>query len=52
MVNLDLLRVSNSPDLKFFLLNMCIEALESITNCRSSGFVEEDARITKASAGE
>ena len=40
------LRVSNSSELKSFLLNMCTEAPESITNCRSSGFVEEGVRIT------
>ena len=49
---LDLLKVSNSPKLKSFLLNVCIEAPESITNCRSSGFVEEGADTTQASARE
>ena len=43
---------SGSPELKSFLLNVCTEAPESITNCRSSGFVEEGAGITQASAGE
>ena len=47
MGNLDLLRVSNSPELKSFILNMCIEAPESNTK---SGFV--GAGITQASAGE
>ena len=45
-----LLRVSNSPELKSFLLDICTKAQESITNCRSSGFVEESARNTQASA--
>ena len=40
------------PELKSFLLNICAEAPESITNCRSSGFVEEGAGIFQASAGE
>ena len=46
------LRVSNSPELKSFLLNMCIEAPESITNCHSSGFIVENAGITQTSARE
>ena len=45
---LDLLRVVNSPELKSFLL--CMEAPESITNCRSSGLVEQGAGITQTSA--
>ena len=44
---LDLRRASRSSDL---LLSMCIDAPESITNSRSSGFVEEGAGITQASA--
>ena len=35
---LDLRRVSSSPERKSFLLSMCIDAPESITNSRSSGF--------------
>ena len=41
----DLLRASNSPELKSFLLNICMEAPESITNCNSSGLFEEGAGI-------
>ena len=48
----DLLRVSNSPRLESFLLNICMDAPESITKCFSSGFVEEGAGITQASARE
>ena len=51
MVDLDLLRVSNSPELKSFLLNMNMEAPESITKRLSSGFVAEGAGITQTSAG-
>ena len=46
------LKLSNSPELESFLLYIGIEAPESITNCRSSGFFEEGAGITQASAGE
>ena len=49
---LDLRRVSSSPELASVWLNMCIDALESITNSRSSGFFEEGAGITLASARE
>ena len=49
---LDFLSVSNFPELKSFLLNICMETPESITNCRSSPFIEEGADITQASAGE
>ena len=45
-------RVSSSPELKSFLLSMCIDAPESTTNSRSSGFFEEGAGITHASAGK
>ena len=48
---LDLLRVSNSPELKSFSLACAQKAPESITKCRSSGFVEKGARITQDSAG-
>ena len=41
-----------SPKLKSFIRNICIEAPESITNCRCSGIFEEGAGITQASAGE
>ena len=49
---LDLRRVTSSPELKSFLLSVCIDAPESTTNSRSSGCVKEDAGITHASVGE
>ena len=55
MVFLVLRRVSSSSELKSSLLSMCIDALESTTNSRSSGFFfffEEGAGITDASVGE
>ena len=45
---LDLRKVSYSPELKSFLLIMCIDASES-TNSRSSGLFEVDAGITPSS---
>ena len=48
----DLLSVSNSPELKSFLLNICTEAPESITNRLSSGFVQEGAVLSQAPARE
>ena len=48
---LDLLRVSNSPELKSFSLDMCIEVPESITKCLSSGYFEEGAGISQVRAG-
>ena len=44
--------MSISPELNSFLLIMCIYALESTTNSRSSGLVEVGAGITFASIGE
>ena len=38
---LDLRRVPSSPELRFFVLSMCTDAPESMTNSRSPGFVEE-----------
>ena len=43
--------MSNSSELKSFLLIMCIDAPGSTTNSRSSGFVEVGAGITFASIG-
>ena len=40
-------RVSSSPELGSMLLSTCTDAQESITNPRSSGFVEEGAGITQ-----
>ena len=51
MVLLDLRKVSNSSELKSFLLIMCIDAPESTTKSRSSGLFEEGAVITFASIG-
>ena len=48
----DFRRVSSSPELQSFLLSMCIDAPESIANSRSSGFFEQGASITQASARE
>ena len=44
---LDLLRVSNSAELKSVLLHIFPGAPESITKCLASGFVEEGAGTTK-----
>ena len=52
LVFMDFRRVSISPELQWFLLSMCIDAPESTTNSRSSGFFEEGASITHASLGE
>ena len=41
----------SSPALRSFVLSICIDAPESITNSPSSGFVQEAAGITQASAG-
>ena len=49
---LDFRRVSSSPELKSFLLSICIDALESTVDFRFSGFFEEDASITHASVRE
>ena len=49
---LALRRVSSSSELKFFLLSMCIDALESTTNSSSSGAHEVGAGIALAPIGE
>ena len=49
---LDLRRVSFSPELESFLLSMCTDAADSITNSHSSDFSEEGPGITQASAAE
>ena len=49
---LDLRRVSISSELESFLLSMCIDALESTTNSRSSGDFEVGAGVALASMGE
>ena len=41
---LDVRRVSSSQELKTFLLSMCIDAPESITKSRSSGFFRKGCR--------
>ena len=40
MFFLDLRKVSNSSELKFFLLTVCIDAPDTTTNSRSSGLFE------------
>ena len=45
-------RVSNSSELKSFLLSMCTEAPESTTKSRSSGDFEVGAGVALASTGE
>ena len=41
----DLRKVSNSSELKFFLITMCVDAPEPTTNSRYSGFFEVGARL-------
>ena len=50
-VRLDVVKVSNSAEFKFFLLIMCIDAPESTTNSRSSG-LRFDAGMHLFSQGE
>ena len=50
---LDLLNVCPSlSELKSFLLSMCIDAPESITNSRSTGVFEVGAGVALASIGQ
>ena len=43
---------SKSAEFRSFLLNMCTLALESTTNCHSSGFMEDGASKLHSLVGE
>ena len=45
------LKVSNSDELRSFLLSLCNDALESTTNSRSSGFITDGAGETPKASG-